>query len=550
MIAHPKARFLALAFVVLGLWLGFPNKLVSLPFLVLFYPLGLALLGKTEPTPKKAFLAAWLAGSLGHVLALYWLYVPMTNVGGLPLAAAIPCALLVCVILATQAGLFALASRYFWKEEAPLTSLAMALVWYFLELGYALVAGFPWLPLSGALAPLPWSLQIADTLGATLAGALWAGCALAIGGAILAQKWQGLVAGLVCALLIGGYGMYRLPEKAQLVGPEEAAFQLPKPSEDKTVFPVLLVEGNIDQNQKWVEAFRTSTVKTYVDLSLFAVQKVRQRARSDEEKLALESYLSRGLILWPETAMPFDLARSPHTRSLMAMVIEAKMPLLTGAPGQEAGPGRTRQVYNRVWLLDANGYPAGSYDKEHLVPFGEYVPSFFRWKFLEGLLQEIGAYSEGTRTSPLRLGSLSLGPLVCYEAVFPWLAQERVARGANVLVDVSNDAWFGDTSAPWQHLALTGLRALEQNRYLVRCTNSGISAIFDNRGRLVFQGPQFQAEALWAEAATISENSLFHRYYMYIPAACGVLLALLLAVFALAGKRTNIPSQRTSSKRT
>ena len=539
MLKHHAARPLAQAFIVLGLWLGFPNKLVSLPFLALLYPLGLALLGKLEPSPKKAFLCAWLWASLGHVLALYWLYVPMTNVGGLPLVAALPCALLVCLVLATQAGLFALICRSFWKEDKPSSSLAMALAWYFLELGYALVAGFPWLPLSGALAPLPWSLQIADTLGATLAGALWAGCALAIGGALVAQKWQGLVAGLVCACLMGGYGMYRLQEKAPLVGPEEAAFQQPRPSGDPSVFPVLLVEGNIDQNQKWVESFRTSTVKTYVDLSLQAVQKARQKIKGDEARRAFDSYLARGLILWPETAMPFDLARSSHTRSLMAMVIEAQMPLLTGAPGQEAGPGRTRQVFNRVWLLDANGYPAGSYDKEHLVPFGEYVPSFFRWKFLEGLLQEIGAYSEGTRTSPLRLGSLSLGPLVCYEAVFPWLAQERVAKGANVLVDVSNDAWFGDTSAPWQHLALTGLRALEQNRYLVRCTNSGISAVFDNRGRLVFQGPQFQAEALWAEAATISEASLFHRYYMYIPAACGIALALLLAVFALGRKRTN-----------
>ena len=533
-----------MAFVILGLWLGFPNKLVSLPFLVLLYPLGLALLGKLCPSPKGAFVQAWLCASVGHVLALYWLYVPMANVGGLPLAAAIPCAIFVCLVLATQGGIFALACRLFWRGDRPLTALAMALVWYFLELGYALVAGFPWLPLSGALAPLPWSLQLSDTLGATLTGSLWAGCALTIGGAICLQKWQGLVCGLVASALLGGYGVYSLPDTAPLVGPEEAAFQQPRPSQDPTVFPVLLVEGNIDQNQKWVESFRTATVKTYVDLTLQAVQKARQKAASEEARAALDNYLARGIILWPETAMPFDLARSSHTRSLMAMVIEARMPLLTGSPGQEAGPGRTRQVFNRVWLLDANGYPAGSYDKEHLVPFGEYVPSFFRWKFLEGLLQEIGSYSEGTRTSPLRMGALSMGPLICYEAVFPWLAQERVEKGANVLVDVSNDAWFGDTAAPWQHLALTGLRALEQNRYLVRCTNSGISAVFDNRGRLVFRGPQFQAEALWTEGKTLSEPSRFHRYFLYIPAVCGALLALLLVLSALT-KNTTTKTRRT-----
>ena len=100
--------------------------------------------------------------------------------------------------------------------------------------------------------------------------------------------------------------------------------------------------------------------------------------------------------------------------------------------------------------------------------------------------------------------------------------------GANVLIDVSNDGWFGDTAAPWQHLALTGLRALEQNRWLVRCTNTGISAIFDARGRLVFSGPQFQAQALWAQARTENETSPFHKLFYALPAVCALLLAGLL----------------------
>ena len=116
-----------------------------------------------------------------------------------------------------------------------------------------------------------------------------------------------------------------------------------------------------------------------------------------------------------------------------------------------------------------------------------------------------------------------------------------------MLVDVSNDAWFGDTSAPWQHLALTGLRALEQNRYLVRCTNSGISAIFDNRGRLVFEGPQFCAGALWAEAASVSEPSRFHRYFYHIPPVCAGLLAVLLLMEYLHARRLSRAAAASTS---
>lgn len=509
--------------VVLGLWLGFPNDLAALPLLAAVCPAGLAVLGLNASTTRRAFLSAWLWGGLGHILALHWLTVPMSRVGGLPLAVAAPCALFVALALATQGGLFALFARRFWRPENPLSALALALAWYFLEYGYALVAGFPWLPLSGALAVWPWTLQIADTLGATLAGSLWAGCALALTGSLLSRRPLPAFFGFVLAFFLSAYGVWQLARNpvTEPVTAEEAVKNLPRAGSDRDTFPVLLVEGNIDQNTKWVESYRVSTVNAYVSLTKEALQRARDAGVPAE-------YLERGVIVWPETAMPFDLARSRHTRSLMTLAVEAGMPIVTGAPGTERRADRGYNVYNRVWVVDRNGAPAGSYDKEHLVPFGEYVPSFFRWKFLEGLLQEVGAYTEGTRTSPLRVGPLAMGPLVCYEAVFPWLAQERVAKGANVLLDVSNDGWFGDTPAPHQHLALTGLRALEQNRWLVRCTNTGISAVYDNRGRIVFRGPQFRAEALWADARLESEPSRFHRLFHIVPAACAVLLGLCL----------------------
>ena len=535
---HPNAHHLAAwagkgawPCVIFGYWLGFPNMLASLPLLATCVPLGLAVIGCHASSTKKALVHGWLAAFIGHVLALYWLCVPISQVGGLPLWAAIPCALFVCLALAGQGALFALAARRFWVRQSALSGLAMALVWYFLEWAFALVAGFPWLPLSGALAVWPWTMQLADTLGATLVGSLWAGAILVLAGGLFPLRIASMAAGIVLVLVLALYGQTSGEFRAGVdaVGPREAANAWPEPSDDPDAFPLLLVEGNIDQNQKWVEAFLAQTVDTYVSLTRGAIESALARGEAmGTSRKELSAWLARGLIVWPETAMPFDLARAPHTRRIMALAMEAGMPLTTGSPARDVGNDGRVVVYNRLWLLNRNGFPAGTYDKEHLVPFGEYVPSFFRWKFLEGLLQEVGAYTEGTRTGPLTLGALSMGPLICYEAVFPWLANERVNQGANVLLDVSNDGWFGDTAAPWQHLALTGLRAVEQNRYLVRCTNTGISAVFDNRGRLVFQGPQFTAEALWARARTVAEKSRFNRIFHTLPIVCAVLCATLL----------------------
>lgn len=146
------------------------------------------------------------------------------------------------------------------------------------------------------------------------------------------------------------------------------------------------------------------------------------------------------------------------------------------------------QVFNRALLLDPSGNTAGHYDKEHLVPFGEYVPEWLNWNFLADLLQEVGVYTPGRSAAPLVHEDLRLGMLICYEAVFPWLAQARVEHGANVLVDISNDGWFGRSPAALQHLYLASLRAVEQGRWLLRGTNTGISAIIDARGRVTVRG--------------------------------------------------------------
>lgn len=498
------------ALCALGIWAGFPNDILQLPFLVLLWPATLTLLGLTARNSTDALRRGWLATLAGGMAALYWLCLPLHNVGGLPLILAVPCALFVVACISSTGGIFSLAAHTL-RWQGPWTlALILGLCWYLLELGAALTLGFPWLTLTGALAAWPLLVQATDTTGAYALAGLWSTAALwfCFGFARLptAEKSLPCLAsgvGLTALILACGAWKLHADPLAEAQGPQS--------------FEVLFVEGNVDQNQKWVPAFQRQTVDLYLGLTLAAL----------EQKPHL-----RPLIVWPETALPFyfenNQLHSPRVRQLAS---SRQSPLLLGAPGTERRPGQKNpDVYNRAFLLGPDGRTVAHYDKEHLVPFGEYLPSWLDWHFLEALLQGVGVYKKGKATAPLRQGSLALGMLICYEGIFPWLAQARVADGANVLVDISNDGWFADTPAPRQHLYLTALRALEQNRWILRGTNTGISAVVDTRGRLVMSGGQFRAQALWARAQTQSAPSLFHRLSPWLPFAALALLLILTAV--------------------
>ncbi len=530
---RPEGRILPVAFAgTLGLWLGFPNDLGGIPPLVLLWPLALAWLGLRANSRGAAMRYGWLTSLAGGIAALYWLSLPVHNVGGLPWLLAIPCALFIAACISSAGGLFSMAAHLLRHRPPWLWALMLGLLWYVLEAAYALVLGFPWLELSGALAAWPLLVQGADAIGAYALAGLWTTTALWCGLAVLPHPAQAapatapntaengktprtcctawrpacLVSGLLMASLLLGYGalrMHRQPLESAPEGPQSVL--------------ALFVEGNVDQNQKWLPAFQRQTVDLYLKLTYDAL------AQKAEE---------RPLIIWPETALPFffetNQLHSPRVRQLPALT---GCPLLVGAPGVERLPGKKEPaVFNRAFLLTPpDGQVAAHYDKEHLVPFGEYLPEWLNWGFLEALLQGVGVYETGTAVAPLRYGNLALGMLICYEGIFPWLAQARVQDGANILVDISNDGWFGATPAARQHLYLTALRALEQNRWILRGTNTGISVVIDSRGRLAMRGQQFREQAIWGRAALESSPSLYHRLWPWpLPAAAALLTGLIL----------------------
>jgi apolipoprotein N-acyltransferase len=480
---------------VLGGWLGFANPVYRLPILALLLPAGLAAAAVRAQNPGRAARIGFVVGSLAALGNLYWAALPIHDYGDVPWPLALPIPMLLAMALGVYDALFAAVVRFAQPRLSPwLFGPLAGLAWAAMEMARGhFFTGFPWLVLPAALAPWPAAVQGAAFLGVYgLAGLLaWLAVWLAVPGPLTRQ---GLAAVLIGATLF-------------VLGNRRLASPPPRDG----VAHVTIVQGNVDQSRKWDPEAQAATEEEYVDLTAKALGD----APTD-------------LVVWPETAMPFFFQdKGPLAERLTQYVASAGVPLLFGAPAHQRLPNGSQVYFNRAYLLTPNG-TAGSYDKEHLVPFGEYVPLGAYLTFIHKLVAGVGDFQPGSHQSPLGDGRLALGVLVCYEAIFPELAQQRVEAGANLLVNISNDAWFGDSPAPRQHLDLTLLRAVEQGRAIIRGTNTGISAAIDPRGRILAQGGLFTALTLpCPEVPLVSETTWFHRHYALVTWGIPVLLGIM-----------------------
>jgi apolipoprotein N-acyltransferase len=253
--------------------------------------------------------------------------------------------------------------------------------------------------------------------------------------------------------------------------------------------PVAIVQGDIDQGAKWDAAYVDATLAIHRDLTLEAI---RSGAR---------------LVVWPETTVPLSDRGDPRWRDIEALARDGGIYLLVGSP-RDVGSATRNSAY-----LFGPGGEIGRYDKRRLVPFGEYSPLGGRLGFLSvvagGSVSEFSAGSDAVVFST-PLGRLA--PSICYEAIFPRDVRDFMAAGADVLVNLTNDAWFGPTPAPHQHLALVTFRAVEHRTWLVRAANTGVSAFVAPDGRIVRASPLFTRGVLLAEIAPRTETTFYTRH--------------------------------------
>jgi apolipoprotein N-acyltransferase len=278
---------------------------------------------------------------------------------------------------------------------------------------------------------------------------------------------------------------------------------------------VAVVQGNIDQSLKWNPEHQEKTIRTYETLTRKAAP-----FRPD-------------LVLWPETAVPFFFQeRTALSRRVVESAVSLKASLVFGSPAYGHADGK-RRFYNRAYLLSPEGRVEDHYDKIHLVPFGEYVPLQRFLPFVHRLVPAAGDFASGDKVTPLRIPGTPAGVLICYEVIFPELAREQVGMGSRVLLNLTNDAWFGRTSAPHQHLAMSVFRAVENRRPLVRAANTGISAFVSPIGEIVQKSELF-TEALLTREVALGEPTLsFYTRYGDLPAAALLLAGLIKMICAL-----------------
>jgi apolipoprotein N-acyltransferase len=262
-----------------------------------------------------------------------------------------------------------------------------------------------------------------------------------------------------------------------------------------------VIQGNIPQGLKWQPENQVSTVKTYRNLSLQA----RQAG-------------ARDLIIWPEAAMPFYFQDGGQlVRSVTRLPLQSGASLLFGSPAYLRDPGGMRYL-NSAFLLSPTAQLLGRSDKVHLVPFGEYVPLGKFLPFVNKLVTGIGDFSAG-EINPLPMQSHQAGVLICYEVIFPELAREYVRQGSDLLVNITNDAWFGESSAPWQHLAMARFRAIENRVWLARAANTGVSAFIAPSGRVVAQTGLFETAFLTEEIGLGARPGFYSHMGDLIPGA-------------------------------
>jgi apolipoprotein N-acyltransferase len=445
------------------------------PFYFLAWFALVPLLKSLETETPMAALRLGFAAGLAHSLTLiYWVIIVMGHYGHLPLLVSVGILILFSLYLSIYPALFAWG--YSLTGRSFLGSFKAAGLWVALEYVRAnLLTGFPWCLLE--------AIQIADLVGAygtsfviVLSGTL-------IYGLLLEQnpgrwKLEAPVVLLTLALTLG-YGFYRMSDSRPAQGSIRVA----------------IAQGNIDQSVKWNPAYQEKTLQIYKTLTLQSQP------------------FGPDLVVWPETAVPlFFQDGEPLSRSVLRTAREAGAHVIFGSPAYRREKGSV-SFFNRAYLASPNAEITGSYDKVHLVPFGEYVPMKRILPFVQRLVVAAGDFLPGDKVAPLEFPKAAAGILICFESIFPELGRAMTQNGATLLVNLTNDAWYGMSSAPYQHFSMAVFRAVENRRPVVRAANTGISAFILPNGKIVEQSGLFTQALLTKEIPLPGSGlTLYTRY--------------------------------------
>lgn len=447
---------------------------------------------------RQAVLAGLVAGLAAWAGCVYWIALVMSTYGGMSLFMAT----LLLLLLISYLTLYFVAFSWAASRVASSRYAVFILpgIWTGLELfrSYAIFSGFPWALLGHSQLPFSALAQAAEVGGVFLVSAV-----VMCGNVGVYQALRGKYAPLVLAAALAaacaGFGIWRM---------EGGGF-------DGTPLKAAAVQASVPQDQKWRPEKVDAVLETYLSLS---------RAAMDR---------GADLVVWPETACTFYLFRHwAPTMRVLELSKGNRVDLLVGSPAYEDG-----LFYNRAYLL-RDAKIQGSYDKVHLVPFGEYLPlAGILRNWFSGLTAEVGDFSAGSAVEPIG----DIGVLICFESIFPGISRELCAKGARLIVNMSNDAWFKTWSTPEQHLQQACFRSIETRRWLVRAVNHGVSAVVDPYGRVVQRIGLLQEGVAVQRIARIDYMSFYVRFGPVVPVLWAVLSVIAALTLYRRGDKATCP---------
>jgi apolipoprotein N-acyltransferase len=487
-------------------------------------------------TPWQGFLLGYVCGILWFAGTCYWIFDTMHRYGGLPVPTAALALILFCMYVGLYHGLFglllALVAR--WNSDRLLASLkpeaaklggvrsiqraasvrrALAsapFLWVAVELARTRITAFPW-----ELLGYSQTANFALTRITTIVGVYGLSFEILLVNSVFAaaflapkerRKW----------LLVAACGVAAILQAGQLLAP-------PPVASDHTA---LLVQPNIpiQEGAMWTKEYFQATLQDLTALSLHPPGDgiAGDKSASDKSGRHFDS------IVWPESPSPFYTSDILFRDAVSSLARQAQTWVVAGSIGitpatHNQGPGS--QIFNSAALVSPTGEWVGRYDKMHLVPFGEYLPFPQLFAFAGGLTKEVGEFQRGVSRTPLDAGGQKLGLFICYESIFPDEVREGPLQGSDVLVNISNDGWYGDSGAWKQHLQQTQMRAIENDRWLLSATNTGMTASIDPYGRIVAATPRKERTALAAPYALVSGTTFYTRHGDWFAYLCAIISA-------------------------
>lgn len=480
--------------------LSFPNYAIGWLAFPALVPLLIAIVRSRGAW--EAFFLGWISQWVAWLIMVPWVVRVMSHYGGLPRVVGILLFVAMALILGLYGGAFAAIVKRLRLGARFAPWLLVPLAWAAIEYARTyLLSGFPWNLLATAIVDYTSLIQIDRFAGPYFAGALMLIPATIVawwitqrppsiarvmaGGAIgiLAMVWWGT--GLVASKLIA----------RQTDGP---------------VFTAAMLQPNISQEMRWDETNVVAIFQRMIAMTVEAADKGAQ------------------IVIWPESTVPLSYTETHFYRdAIEELSRERKIDIILGSVATD--PARPSRLWNSAFLV-SGGRTIGHYDKIRLVPFGEYVPLRRVLFFAEKLVRAVGEFEFGTNEMPLG-GKLTYGPAICYEIVYPQITRTQVRNGATVLVTITNDAWYDGTAAPAQHLWQARLRAVEDDRYLLRAGTTGISAFIDPTGRILSSLPMGREGILYAKfqpRRTVTPYVRYGDWFAWVSVVV-VLIALIYA---------------------